>query len=103
MKMIKVRGVKPLKLLKIEGIVLYPFIFFAAKDPHAVLDNHERIHCDQIRRDGVIVFYTRYLWEYFMNRRKGMNRDQAYRAISYEKEAYQHHHESQYQVASRRA
>lgn len=98
--MIKIKGVKLLKLFRIEGIVLYPFILFASKFPHEHLDNHERIHCDQIRRDGIFRFYGSYLWQYFSNRRKGMNKDQAYRAISYEKEAYQHHHESEYKVAS---
>lgn len=102
MKLIKLRGVKPLRWLKIEGIVLYPFVLFASKEPHEDLNNHERIHCDQIRRDGFFHFYSRYLWEYFCNRRKGMNKDEAYRAISYEREAYLHHHEPQYIIASKR-
>lgn len=97
--MIKIKGVKPLRLIRIEGIVLYPFVLFASKIPHGFLENHERIHCDQIKRDGVFRFYGSYLFQYFNNRRKGMNKDQAYRAISYEKEAYQHHHESQYKIA----
>lgn len=31
-----------------------------------------------------------------------MTKDQAYRAISYEREAYLHHHEPQYIIASKR-
>jgi hypothetical protein len=103
MKLIKLLGVRPLKWFKIEGIVLYPFVLFASREPHADLHNHERIHCDQIRRDGVVYFYLRYLWEYSCHRLKGMTKDQAYRAISYEREAYLHHHESHYIIASKRS
>lgn len=103
MKPIPIRGARFLKWFKIEGIVLYPFVLFLHKHPHEELSNHERIHCDQILRDGFFSFYSRYLWEYFCNRRKGMNKDQAYRSISYEKEAYQNHHDSSYIITQRRS
>lgn len=96
--MIKLKGIRALRWFKIEGIVLYPFVLFASHEPHEELYNHERIHCDQIRRDGVFRFYGRYLWEYFSNRRKGMRKDEAYRHISYEKEAYRHHANPDYKV-----
>lgn len=76
------------KLLRVNGIVLYPFIFFAPKDPNPILVNHELIHVAQIKRLGVIKFYTRYLLEYLKARRAGLSHDRAYRAISFEREAY---------------
>lgn len=94
----KITGVKFLKIWKIEGIVLYPFILFAEKQPDIVIGNHERIHWDQIRRDGVIKFYGRYLKEYFQGRWRGLSHDAAYRSISYEEEAYAHQADLHYQV-----
>jgi hypothetical protein len=102
MNFIKVKGVKVLRPFKIEAIVLYPFIFFAAKHPGEKIDNHERIHMEQIKRDGVFMFYSRYLYEYFRSRRRGLSHDLAYRAISYEQEAYKHQQNIEYRVATRK-
>ena len=52
------------KILRVEGIVLYPFIFFSSKSPGDVLINHELIHISQINRLGVFRFYFFYLKEY---------------------------------------
>lgn len=90
-----------MSLFKIEGIVIYPFILFASKFPDEKIDNHERIHMEQIQRDGALMFYGRYFYEYFRSRRRGLSHDLAYRAISYEKEAYQHQQNLKYRVASR--
>ncbi len=94
----KIRNVKILNWFGIQGIVLYPFIIFASKFPHPDIENHERIHWDQIRRDGILIFYGRYLKEYFSGRRQGFSHDKAYREISYEKEAYLHQKDYQYAV-----
>lgn len=102
MNFIKVNGLKVLRSFKIEAIVLYPFVFFAAKQPNERINNHERIHMEQIKRDGVLTFYGRYLFEYFRFRRKGLSHDLAYRAISYEQEAYKHQQNIQYCVATRK-
>lgn len=102
MNFIKITGVKALRPFKIQGMVLYPFILFESNSPDERLINHERIHVEQIKRDGVLRFYGRYLWEYFKGRLNKMNHDEAYRHISYEQEAYQHHHNITYQVAARR-
>ncbi|MBA2403629.1 MAG: hypothetical protein H0V66_02575 [Bdellovibrionales bacterium] len=102
MNFIKVRGVKVLKPFKIEAIVLFPFVLFASSEPDEKIDNHERIHLDQIKRDGVLMFYSRYLLEYYRSRRRGLSHDLAYRAISYEKEAYQHQKDILYRVADRK-
>ncbi len=83
-----VRNCRFLKPFGINGIVLYPFVLFADKHPSEDVVCHEQVHLDQIKRDGVLGFYTRYLKEYFAGRRMGMTHDQAYRNISYEKEAY---------------
>lgn len=84
------------KMLKVEGIVLYPFIFFAPKNPDAYLLNHESIHWHQIERVGVITFYFTYLKEYVFYRKQGLLHDPAYRAISFEKEAYENDHNLAY-------
>lgn len=49
---------------------------------------HELVHVGQVRRMGVVRFYTRYALEYFRNRRRGMGPHQAYRHISLEQEAF---------------
>src|SRR2546430_2323559 len=49
---------------------------------------HEYAHVRQIERRGVVRFYVRYAVEYAMNRLRGMRHDTAYRAISFEREAF---------------
>ena len=88
----KIRGCFPLRWIGIQGIVLYPFIFYAPKNPDLVLEHHEYIHWQQIKIYGVYQFYFRYLKEYWQGRKRGLNHDQAYRDISFEKEAYQEQH-----------
>ncbi|MBC7712083.1 MAG: hypothetical protein H7177_02005 [Rhizobacter sp.] len=77
------------RFLKVGGIVIYPFIFFADPDPGRELINHEMIHINQIKQLGVVKFYSLYFKEYLHNRVKGMSHNQAYLAISFEKEAYE--------------
>ena len=88
--MIVVKNVRPLKIFRINGIVLWPFLFYADADPHPIIRNHEEIHLEQLRRTGILKFYVLYLAEYFQGRMKGMKHDEAYRSISFEKEAYAH-------------
>lgn len=82
------------KTLGVEGIVLYPFIFFSDANPGPVLINHEMIHISQIKKNGILRFYLLYLKEYFVNRLKGMKHNEAYFSISFEKEAYQNPNKS---------
>ncbi len=84
----QVTNCKFLKFFKINAIVLYPFVLYCDSQPDTLIVMHESIHLKQIKRDGVIRFYTRYLVEYFKGRQSGMTHYQAYRNISYEKEAY---------------
>lgn len=72
----------------INAIVIYPFVLYCEADPLEKIIKHENVHLHQIKRDGVGTFYKRYLMEYFKNRFSGMDHDQAYRNISYEREAY---------------
>jgi hypothetical protein len=76
------------KILKVDGIVLYPFVFFSAANPNQILINHEMIHVEQIKECGVVKFYMSYLWQYISFRFKGSGHYQAYMSISFEKEAY---------------
>ena len=48
---------------------------------------HEIAHSVQYRRDGWTRFLSRYVGEYLLSRLKGLNHGDAYRSISYEKEA----------------
>lgn len=96
-----IKNVRLLKYFGINGIVLYPFVFYASRHPEQMVLNHERIHLDQIRRDGFIRFYANYLKEYFQGRRRGLSHHEAYRAISYEAEAYAHQHDVLYAVSDR--
>ena len=77
------------KVLNVQAIVLYPFVFFAEKNPGDILINHEMIHITQIKKLGVLRFYFHYIREYFSGRQKGLNHHEAYRSISFEKEAYE--------------
>ena len=94
----KVRGVFFLSWFGIRGIVLYPFIFFSPQKPDAELVQHEFIHWQQIKTIGFVPFYFHYLREYFHGRRRGLSHHQAYREISFEKEAYTHQHQDHYLV-----
>lgn len=83
-----VKNCKFLKPLKINAIVLYPFVLYCDKHPSEDLIIHEQTHLTQIKRDGVLQFYFRYLKEYFSGRKQGLNHYEAYRNISYEREAF---------------
>lgn len=88
MKIRLIRNSSLARLIKVDGIVLYPFIFCAAKRPSVKTINHELIHILQVKRDGFIRFYFTYLKEYYQFRKKGLGHNEAYLSISYEVEAY---------------
>ncbi|PKV52861.1 hypothetical protein ATE84_4991 [Aquimarina sp. MAR_2010_214] len=72
------------------GIALWPFIVvnnsFLKEDE--VFINHERIHLRQQAELLVIPFYFFYFTEYFFRVIQYRNLQQAYRNISFEREAY---------------
>jgi hypothetical protein len=84
------------KILKVDGIVLYPFMFFSEERPSVKTINHELIHIQQVRRDGVIRFYFNYLKEYSQFRFRGITHREAYLSIRYEIEAYSNQNDLTY-------
>lgn len=91
-----IRNVRILRWFGINGIVLWPFVLYAEKNPHILVRNHEAIHVAQIKRDGVLKFYVLYLGEYFKGRLQGLSHNEAYFNISYEREAYKNQHDDFY-------
>lgn len=81
---------KPLKKIKISGIALFPFIFICKPEDkkNKVLINHEKIHLRQQIEMLIIFFYLFYIIEYYYWVFKLKNPYQAYKRISFEREAY---------------
>lgn len=80
------------------GITLYPFIFVreAKLVQHALLLNHERIHLRQQAELLIVPFYIWYVVEYLIRLLHYKNKKQAYRNISFEREAYANEDNSGY-------
>ncbi len=74
--------------LNADGMALFPFILVRQHQPGPVLINHERIHLRQQAELGILPFYVWYGIEYIIRRIQGKTPDQAYRNISFEREAY---------------
>lgn len=75
-------------LLKTDGVTIGKTIYYKSSSPNNQLRNHERVHIEQYRKFGVLLFLTFYMLQYLYNRIKGLNHFEAYRNISFEKEAY---------------
>ncbi|MFP9115807.1 hypothetical protein ACLI1A_17835 [Flavobacterium sp. RHBU_3] len=73
-----------------SGITLFPFVFMRDKSLAAnpVFINHERIHLRQQAELLVLPFYIWYITEYFIRRLHYPTQKEAYRNISFEREAY---------------
>jgi hypothetical protein len=76
--------------LWVEGMALFPFVLVKNRRPHWILLNHERIHLRQQLEMGFILFYVWYLVEYLFHWFRCRNHHHAYRAISFEREAFGH-------------
>ena len=80
------------KLLRknFNGITLWPFVVLKhhSLKEDAVFLNHERIHLRQQVELLVIFFYLWYGTEFLFRWAKYRNKSQAYRNISFEREAY---------------
>jgi Domain of unknown function (DUF4157) len=66
-------------------------IYFAVQpegDAFERMLRHELVHVRQAGESGLGVFLWKYIAEYLHNRRDGLNHDAAYRAISFEVEAF---------------
>jgi len=75
-------------LRRVIAITLGRRIFIAEGHASDALLRHELVHVQQAGELGVIRFLWRYAAEYVRNRRRGMTHDDAYRAISFEAEAF---------------
>jgi len=75
---------------KFDGMTLWPFVILKNKQlkNDKTLLNHERIHLRQQAELLVIFFYVWYGIEFMLRLLRYKNKYQAYRSISFEKEAY---------------
>ena len=80
---------RPMVMREVDAITLGRRIYIREEAaPHLDrLVRHELEHVRQIRRQGILRFYLAYLFEYGRNRVRGMSGVEAYRAISFEREA----------------
>jgi len=85
------RFVRPFLPRNVLAITLGHRIWIARELPPAEMDallRHELVHVAQMARLGVPRFLWLYVGEYVRNRLRGMDHDAAYRAISFEREAF---------------
>ena len=75
---------------KFRGISLWPFVIIRNKEDSGdlVFLNHERIHLQQQLELLIIPFYLWYVTEFIIRYIQTGNFHQAYRNISFEREAY---------------
>jgi hypothetical protein len=79
------------RLLDRDAITLYPFVLVAhskAEVPRYLVE-HEFVHVRQVRALGWWRFYVSYVWEYLGHLIWFGSRAKAYRAVSFEIEAYE--------------
>ncbi|PWJ39188.1 hypothetical protein [Sediminitomix flava] len=86
------------RLIKVQGITLYPWVIL--RDQYSksdlVLLNHEHIHIKQQKELWILPFYIFYLTHYLWNLLKYRDHYKAYRMICFEREAYDHEHDFTY-------
>lgn len=77
------------KLINVDGITIYPWILYAdvKEQVDPILYKHEMVHVGQIRKEGWLTFYFKYLASFCHNFLR-YSYDDAYMAIPYEIEAY---------------
>ena len=69
----------------VAGITIGRRVYVASDDESLL--RHELAHVRQVAALGFVRFYWRYAVEYVRNRRAGMSPSDAYRNISFEREA----------------
>ena len=74
-----------------SGLTVYPFVFLKQKElkNDVFLINHEQIHLKQQKELWWIFFFILYFGEYFVRLLQYKNHYNAYKNISFEREAYQ--------------
>jgi len=80
------------------GIAIFPFIFlkYRSLKTDEVLLNHEKIHLRQQLELFIVPFYILYFLEFFVRFIGCRNWQQAYRNISFEREAYRNEKDLNY-------
>ncbi|OIQ21490.1 MAG: hypothetical protein BM557_03600 [Flavobacterium sp. MedPE-SWcel] len=80
------------------AVALFPFIILRGNKfkENKILINHEKIHLQQQAELLLLPFYIWYIVEFLILLIKYKNRKKAYRAISFEKEAYTHESNLEY-------
>lgn len=81
--------------INIGAITLFPFII-SRDEMSDITIRHEMIHIEQQRELLVIFFYVLYVWYWLKGKVSGMNNDDAYMFIPFEKEAYEKMYDSSY-------
>ncbi len=80
--------------MKVGGITLFPFIILREKyRGNKTILNHEKIHIEQQKELLIIGFYLWYVIEWLV---RLFMQGNAYKNISFEKEAYTNQHNSDY-------
>lgn len=81
-----------------SGIAVFPFVFVkrAELKRDLLFINHERIHLKQQIELLIFPFFIWYVVEFLFRYHQYGNWYQAYRNISFEREAYQNEHEPNY-------
>ena len=94
----KVIVAKYLTPVGFRAITIFPFVIVRSKealmDPHLL--SHERIHIHQQRELLVVFFYVWYVLEFLVRWMPLRDRMAAYRAISFEREAYANENDPHY-------
>ena len=70
-----------------RNIWIHPRVVERVPDFLNPILRHELAHVAQYKRDGMLRFLGRYLFEYFRGRFRGLGHQQSYASISYEIEA----------------
>ncbi|MEH6659639.1 hypothetical protein [Leeuwenhoekiella marinoflava] len=75
---------------KFSGCAVWPFIFLKTETlkNNKVFLNHEKIHLRQQLELLIVPFYSWYALEFCIHLIRLKSKDKAYRAISFEREAY---------------
>ncbi len=81
-----------------RGFTFYPFVFMSDKKDRSnrVFINHEKIHIRQQLELFIVPFYILYVLEFFLLWFKLKNKYEAYKNISFEKEAYRYENDFKY-------
>lgn len=86
-----------------SAINLFGFVFTRRNSLSDVTINHEEIHTEQMKELGYIFFYILYFIEWVIRLfSKGTSNNDAYYAISFEREAYANEYDPQY-IKNRKA